>query len=162
MLCPYLYFLAFSEFCPIFLTKCEIGLQNRWTPWKCQSLYTTEQKCPAQCMFVKTKWWNHGWIPVGGTGADPGFWKKRGGGPPMSAEGASFLGGPEVMPPRNFLRFKSLKWPFPALWDKLRTHLILIFASKLRFWKKNPKMGGDHRPPAPPRRGSKWLPLPPS
>ena len=40
---------------------------------------------------------------------------KKKGGAPMSAKGASFLGGPGVMPPRNFLKFESLKWPFPAL-----------------------------------------------
>ena len=74
-----------------------------------------------------------------------------GGGEPTSTEGASFLGGS----PRKFWKFESLKWPFPAFWDKFRTRLILTFASKIRFCKKKKFKkwgggGGGHRPPGPP------------
>ena len=46
-------------------------------------------------------------------------------------------------PLRNFLKFESLKWPFPAFRDKFRTRLILIFASKLRFCLKKISKRGE-------------------
>ena len=66
----------------------------------------------------------------------PRILKRVGGGAPTSAEGASFLGGSGDMLPRKFLKS----------WDKFRTRLILIFASKLRFCKKKIQRG----PPVPP------------
>ena len=39
----------------------------------------------------------------------------------------SFLGDLRACSPRNIRKFESLKWPFPAIWDKFRTRLILIF-----------------------------------
>ena len=71
-----------------------------------------------------------------------------------------FRRGLGVCSPRHFWKFESLKWAFPAFWDKFCALLVLIFASKLHLCKKiNPKRGGTGPPCPPPPWIRHWTEL---
>ena len=52
--------------------------------------------------------------------------------------------------PKNFWKFESLKWPFPAFWDKFRTRLISVNFAFVKKKISKKRGGGGGTGPLPP------------